>query len=382
VAALAGYADIFLRNTLASGRIPQISAILGPCAGGAVYGPALTDFIFMARGTSALFLSGPAAVREATGQELTLEELGGAEAHARRSGVAHFALEGEPATLAAVRRLLSFLPSHQGAPLPVRPTSDDPGRRDPALRTLVPEALAAPWDVRELLHAVADDRDLLEVQEAHAANLVVCFARLDGRPVGMLANQPAVGGGALDAAAAVKGARFVRFCDAFGIPVVTFVDVPGFQPDARLEGGGTVVHGAQLLHAFAEATVPKVTVIVRRATGAGYAVMASKHLGADVNLAYPGAEIAVMPPEGAVEVVARKEILAAGPEPAAQAAVRQRLAAEYRQRFANPYRAAELGFIDEVIRPEDTRPRLIQALAMLRNKRRDPPPKKHSTMPL
>jgi propionyl-CoA carboxylase beta chain len=378
VVALAGYADIFLRNTLASGVVPQLSAILGPCAGSAVYSPAITDFVFMVKGTSSMFVNGPAAVEATTRERVTLEELGGALVHATRSGVAQFAHDSEEATLRAMRDLLGFLPLNSAAEPPVRACTDDPARRDEGLRTLIPGDPATPWDVRELVRAVADDRHFMEVAGLFAPNLVIGFARLDGRPVGVVANQPAELGGVLDADAAVKAARFVRFCDAFNLPLCTFVDVPGFLPGTGQEWGGLIQHAAKLIYAFAEATVPKVTVIARKAYGGAYALMASKHLKADVSFAFPGAEITVMPPEGAVEVIFRKE-LAAAKDPAAE---RARLVAEYREQFASPFQAAALGYVDEVIRPEETRPRLIRALAMLRTKRPQRPSRKHGNIPL
>ncbi len=378
VEALAGYADIFLRNTLASGVVPQISVILGPCAGGAVYGPAITDFVFMVKGLSSMFLNGPEVVRAVTQEVVTKEELGGARAHATRSGVAHFALDTEAATLRAVRELLSFLPLHSADAPPSLPCTDDVGRQDAALRTVVPENPNRPYDIREVIRAVVDDRHLLEVSRHFAENVVCGFARMAGRSVGVVANQPAVLAGMLDSDASVKAARFVRFCDAFSIPVVTFVDVPGFLPGAAQEWGGLIRHGAKLLYAYAEATVPKVTIITRRAWGVSYDVMASKHLRADVNLAWPTAEIAVTSPEGAVNVIYRKEISSSA-DPDAE---RARLTAEYRERFANPYRAAELGYVDEVLKPEETRPRVIRALEMLRTKRRETPPRRHGNMPL
>jgi propionyl-CoA carboxylase beta chain len=378
VEALAGYADIFLRNTLASGVIPQISVILGPCAGGAVYGPAITDFVFMVKGASSMYLNGPEVVRAVTHEEVTKEELGGARAHATRSGVAHFAFDTEQATLKAVRELLSFLPLHAAAELPVQPCADDAGRSDDSLKTVVPENPNRPYDMKDVVRAVADDRHLLEVARRFAENVVCGFVRLGGRPVGVVGNQPAVLAGVLDSDASVKAARFVRFCDAFGIPILTFVDVPGFLPGATEEWGGLIRHGAKLLYAYAEATVPKVTVITRRAWGVAYDVMASKHLRADVNLAWPTAEIAVTSPEGAVNVIFRKEIASAA-DPAAE---RARLVAEYRERFANPYRAAELGYVDEVLKPEETRPRVIRAFEMLRTKRQESPPRKHGNLPL
>jgi len=378
VEALAGYADIFLRNTLASGVVPQISVILGPCAGGAVYGPAITDFVFMVKGASSMFLNGPEVVRAVTHEEVTKEELGGARAHATRSGVAHFAFDTEEATLKAVRELLSFLPQNAADDVPAQPCTDDAGRRDDALKTIVPENPNRPYDMKEVVRAVVDDRHLFEVARRFAENVICGFARLGGRPVGVVANQPAVLAGVLDSDASVKAARFVRFCDAFEIPILTFVDVPGFLPGATQEWGGLIRHGAKLLYAYAEATVPKVTVITRRAWGVAYDVMASKHLRTDVNLAWPTAEIAVTSPEGAVNVIFRKEISSAA-DPAAE---RGRLTVEYRERFANPYRAAELGYVDEVLKPEETRPRLIRAFEMLRTKRQENPPKKHGNLPL
>jgi len=378
VEALAGYADVFLRNTLASGVVPQISVILGPCAGGAVYGPAITDFVFMVKGASSMFLNGPEVIRAVTHEEVTKEELGGARAHATRSGVAHFAFDTEEATLKAVRELLSFLPLNAADDPPAQPCTDDAGRRDDVLKTIVPENLNRPYDMKDVVRAVVDDRHFLEVARHFAENVVCGFARLGGRPLGVVGNQPAVLAGVLDSDASVKAARFVRFCDAFEIPILTFVDVPGFLPGAAQEWGGLIRHGAKLLYAYAEATVPKVTVITRRAWGVAYDVMASKHLRADVNLAWPTAEIAVTSPEGAVNVIFRKEISSAA-DPAAE---RVRLTAEYRERFANPYRAAELGYVDEVLKPEDTRPRVIRAFEMLRTKRQENPPRKHGNLPL
>jgi propionyl-CoA carboxylase beta chain len=378
VVALAGYADIFLRNTRASGAIPQISVILGPCAGGAVYSPAITDFIFMVKDTSYMFTSGPDAIQAVTHEEVSREELGGARTHATRSGVAHFALDSEEATLRAVRELVGFLPLNNADDPPAAPCADDPGRRDDALKTLVPENPAKAYDVRDVIRAIVDDRHLFEVAEHFAANVVIGLARLAGRPVGIVANQPAVLAGVLDIDASVKAARFVRFCDAFNIPLLTLVDVPGFLPGTDQEWNGIITDGAKLLYAFAEATVPKVTVVTRKAYGSGYAVMAPKHLRADVSLAWPGAEIAVMAPEGAVSIIYRKE-LAAAKDPLAE---RARLVQAYRDEFANPYHAAKLGYVDAVIRPEDTRPRVIRALDMLRTKRQESPPKKHGNEPL
>ena len=378
VVALAGYADVFLRNTLASGVVPQISVILGPCAGGAVYSPAIGDFLFMVKDTSYLFINGPDVIREAGGEPVGRDELGGARVHAARSGVAHFAHDSEEAALRAVRELLSFLPSSHRAPAPACPTSDDAGRRDDLLRAVVPDEPGRTYDMREVVRAVVDDRNLLEIAAEFAPNVLAGLARLAGRTVGIVANQPAELGGVLDCDAATKAARFVRFCDAFNVPVVTFVDVPGFLPGTAQEWGGLARHGAKLLYAFAAATVPKVTVITRRAYGGAYAVMASKHLRADVNLAWPTAEIAVMSPEGAVQIVARRELLAAK-DPVVE---RARLAQQYRDEYANPYRAAALGYVDEVIKPEDTRPRVIRALEMLRTKRGAIPPRKHGNLPL
>jgi propionyl-CoA carboxylase beta chain len=378
VVALAGYAEIFFRNTLASGVVPQLSVILGPCAGGAVYGPAITDFIFMVKDSSYMFATGPDAIRSATQEEVTREELGGARVHATRSGVAHFAHDSEEAALRAVRELLSYLPPNNLDDPPAQASSDEVGRRDELLRTVVPDRLAKPYDMREVVRAVVDDRHFLEVAEQFAGNVLTGFARLNGRTIGIVANQPAVLAGVLDVDASLKAARFVRFCDAFNVPLLTFVDVPGFLPGTGQEWGGIVKHGAKLLYAFAEATVPKVTVITRRAYGGAYAVMASKHLRADVNLAWPTAEVAVMAPEGAVNIVFRKELQAAK-DPIAE---RARLAQQYRDEYANPYRAAELGYVDEVIKPEETRPKVARAFEMLRTKRQDGPQKKHGNLPL
>jgi propionyl-CoA carboxylase beta chain len=378
VASLAGYADIFLRNTLASGVVPQVSVILGPCAGGAVYSPAITDFIFMVKDTSYMFITGPDVIKTVTHEEVTREDLGGARAHSMRSGVAHFAHDTEEATLRAVRELLSFLPLNNADDPPVLPCTDDPARRDDGLKTVVPDDPAKQYDMREVIRAVVDDRHFFEVARHFAENITVGFARMDGRPVGVVANQPAVLAGVLDIDASVKAARFVRFCDAFNIPLLTFVDVPGFLPGTDQEWGGIIKHGAKLLYAYAESTVPKVTVITRKAYGGAYDVMASKHLRGDVSYAYPTAEIAVMGPEGAVNIIFRKEIASAKDA----ASERRRLAAEYREKFANPFKAAELGYVDEVIKPEDTRPRVIRAFAMLRTKRQENPPKKHGNIPL
>jgi propionyl-CoA carboxylase beta chain len=374
VVALAGYADIFLRNTLASGVLPQLSVILGPCAGSAVFSPAITDFVFMVKDVSTMFTSGPEAIRSATHDEVTREELGGARVHAERSGVAHLACDTEEEALRAVRELLSFLPRCNAEAPPEVPCRDDRARRDASLETIVPVATDAPYDMREVVRAVVDDRRLFELAPGYAANMLIGFARMDGRPIGVVANQPAVLGGALDVDASVKAARFVRFCDAFNVPLLTFVAVPGFLPGTAQEWSGIIRHGAKLLFAYAEATVPKVTVITRKAYGGAYGVMASKHVRADVNLAWPSAEVSVLRPEAAVDVVFRKELKGAHD--------RQRLVDEYRREFATPYKAAELGYVDEVIRPEETRPRVIRALEMLRTKRQALPPKKHGNIPL
>ncbi len=378
VESLAGYADIFLRNTLASGVVPQLSLILGPCAGGAVYSPAITDFILMVKDTSYMFITGPDVIRTVTHEEVSKEELGGALAHNQKSGVAHFAAENEQAAILLTRELLGYLPSNNTEDPPVLPCDDDAFRSDPSLKDVVPANPNKPYDIKEIVRAVVDHRHFFEVAEHHAKNIVVGFARLNGRSVGVVANQPAFLAGVLDIAASVKAARFVRFCDCFNIPLVTFVDVPGFLPGTAQEWGGIITHGAKLLYAFAEATVPKVTVITRKAYGGAYDVMASKHIRADVNYAYPTAEIAVMGPEGAVNIVFRNELQKAQDADAERA----RLVAEYREKFANPYKAAELGYIDEVIRPEQTREKLIRALEMLKDKRQENLPRKHGNIPL
>jgi propionyl-CoA carboxylase beta chain len=378
VVSLAGYADIFLRNTLASGVVPQLSAIMGPCAGGAVYSPAITDFNIMVSGTSYMFITGPDVIKTVTHEEVTKEELGGAHTHAARSGVAHFAVSDDRSCLSLIRELLSFMPSNNMEDPPALPSGDDPGRTEEALNSLVPENSNQPYDITELIRLVVDDGRFLEVHEEYARNMVVGFARLDGKPVGVVANQPAVLAGTLDIDASVKGARFVRFCDAFNIPLVVFEDVPGFLPGTKQEFGGIIKHGAKLLYAFAEATVPKVTVITRKAYGGAYCVMASKQIRTDVNYAYPTGEIAVMGPEGAVEILHRKEIAAAkNPEE-----LRRRKVEEFREAFANPYVAAQRGFIDEIIEPKVTRPKLIAALSMLSTKVDRNPPRKHGNIPL
>ena len=378
VLSLGGYADIFLRNTLASGVVPQISAIMGPCAGGAVYSPAITDFTIMVKDTSYMFVTGPDVIRTVTHEQVTKEELGGAMTHNERSGVAHFAVENDQECLRLVRELLSFLPGNNVDDPPRTDCADPADRADAALDTLVPDAPNQPYDMAEVIHLVVDEGYFLEVHEHFARNILVGFARLGGRPVGIVANQPAHLAGTLDIDASVKGARFVRFCDAFNIPLVTFEDVPGFLPGTVQEYGGIIRHGAKLLFAFAEATVPKLTVITRKAYGGAYCVMSSKHLRTDANFAWPTAEIAVMGADGAVNILYKREIESAA-DPAAARAAR---IAEYREKFANPYVAAERGFIDEVIEPRQTRPTLITALAALDTKRDRNPPKKHGNIPL
>jgi acetyl-CoA carboxylase carboxyltransferase component len=378
VASLGGYADIFLRNVLASGVIPQISAIMGPCAGGAVYSPAMTDFILMVKGTSFMHITGPDVIRAVTREEVTSEELGGAMVHSSVSGVAHFAAEDERECLQLVRRLLSYIPQNNLEDPPYVTPTDDPMRMDEALDTIVPDSPTKPYDMKEVIRRVVDNGEFLEVHEHYAQNIIVGFARLNGHSVGIVAQQPAVLAGVLDIDSSVKGARFVRFCDAFNIPIITFEDVPGFLPGVAQEHGGIIKHGAKLLYAYCEATVPKITIITRKAYGGAYDVMSSKHIRGDINLAWPTAEIAVMGPEGAVNIIFRKQIEAAE-DPEAE---RARLVAEYREKFANPYVAASRGYIDDVIEPRETRPRLISALEMLQNKRDSNPPKKHGNIPL
>jgi propionyl-CoA carboxylase beta chain len=378
VLSLGGYADIFLRNTLASGVIPQISAIMGPCAGGAVYSPAITDFNIMVEGTSYMFVTGPDVIRTVTHEEVTKEQLGGAKTHNETSGVAHFSVEDDRSCLRLIRDLLAYLPSNNLDDAPRGATTDPPDREEEALDRLVPESPNQPYDMLDLVHAIADDGEFLEVHRHFARNIIVGFARLGGRTVGIVANQPAHLAGTLDIDASVKGARFVRFCDAFNMPLVTFEDVPGFLPGTRQEYGGIIRHGAKLLFAFAEATVPKLTVITRKAYGGAYCVMSSKHIRTDVNFAWPSAEIAVMGPEGAVNILYRRELETA----ADPAALRAQRVAEFREKFANPYVAASRGFIDEVIRPRQTRAKLIAALATLQTKRARNPPKKHGNIPL
>jgi propionyl-CoA carboxylase beta chain len=378
VVSLGGYADIFLRNTLASGVVPQISCIMGPCAGGAVYSPAITDFNVMVKNTSYMFITGPDVIRTVTHEDVSKEELGGADTHNSISGVSHFAADSDEHALLLVRELLSFIPSNNMEDAPRAQTSDPADRTIESLNSLVPEASNQPYDIREVIHAVVDDGYFFEVHEHYAPNIVVGFARLDGRSVGVVANQPAYLAGVLDIDASVKGARFVRFCDCFNIPLVVFEDVPGFLPGVRQEHGGIIRHGAKLLYAFAEATVPKVTVITRKAYGGAYCVMASKHIRTDINFAWPTAEIAVMGAEGAVGILYRREI----GESADQESARRARVAEFEEKFANPYVAAERGFIDEIIEPAQTRKKLISALALLENKRDTNPPKKHGNIPL
>jgi propionyl-CoA carboxylase beta chain len=378
VASLAGYADIFLRNVLASGVVPQISAIVGPCAGGAVYSPAITDFIIMTKKVSKMFITGPDVIKAVTHEDVSMEKLGGAETHNTLSGVAHFAAESEEQALALIRELLSFIPGNNMEDPPFKETSDPPDRIGPELNRMVPADPNQPYDIRLIIREILDDRYFFEIQEHFARNLVIGFGRLAGKPVGIVANQPDHLAGVLDIDSSDKGARFIRFCDAFNIPLITFEDVPGFLPGVAQEHGGIIRHGAKILYAFAEATVPKITVITRKAYGGAYCVMASKHIRADVNYAYPTAEIAVMGPEGAVRIVHKRELDSAeDPEQLAAAKVK-----EFREKFANPYVACEKGYLDGVIEPRLTRPKLIAALHMLENKRDVNPPKKHGNIPL
>ncbi len=378
VRSLAGYGDIFTNNTLASGVVPQISVIMGPCAGGAVYSPAITDFVFMVEETSHMFITGPKVIESVTHEEVTFEELGGAMAHNAKSGVAHFAAEDEESCLEMVRKLVSYIPQNNLEDVPAVTPLDDPARVEEALNEIVPDDPNAPYDVKDVITAVMDTGSFFEVQEHFAKNIVIGFARLDGMTVGVVANQPDEMAGALDIDASEKAARFVRFCDAFNIPLVTFEDVPGFMPGLDQEHGGIIRHGAKLIYAFCEATVPKLTVVLRKAYGGAYIVMSSKHVRGDFNVAWPGAELAVMGPEGAVSIIHRRELAeAADPE-----ALRQELVAEYREKFANPYLAASYGYLDAVIEPTQTRAVLINALQMLQSKRDENPPKKHGNMPL
>lgn len=378
VESLAGYAEIFLRNVLSSGVIPQISAIMGPCAGGAVYSPAMTDFIIMVKDTSYMFITGPDVIKAVTHEEVSREELGGAMVHNSTSGVAHFAVANDKECILLIRELMSFLPSNNMEDPPRIPCDDPVDRGEKSLRAIVPENPNKPYDIKELVRGIVDDGYFFEIQEHFAQNMVIGFARMGGGVVGIVGNQPNVLAGCLDINASIKAGRFVRFCDCFNIPILTLVDVPGFLPGTAQEWGGIIKHGAKILYAFCEATVPKVTVITRKAYGGAYDVMSSKHLRGDISFAYPTAEIAVMGPEGAVNIISRREIEQAE-DPNAEKA---KLAAEYRDTFANPYRAAELGYIDEIIRPEDTRPRVISAFEMLEGKRQTNPPRKHGNIPL
>lgn len=378
VVSLGGYADIFLRNTLASGVIPQISAIMGPCAGGAVYSPALTDFIFMVRNSSFMFVTGPDVVKAVTHEEVSFEELGGAMVHSSKSGVCHVAGDNEADTLYLIRKLLSFLPQNNMEEPPFVQSSDDPLRMEADLDSIVPDDPSKPYDMKDVIHLIVDDGIFYEIHEHYAANIVVGFARLGGHSVGIIANQPAVLAGVLDIDSSEKAARFIRFCDAFNIPIVTFEDVPGFLPGTVQEHGGIIRSGAKLLYAYCEATVPKLTVVTRKAYGGAYDVMSSKHIRGDINFAWPSAEIAVMGPDGAVNIIFRREIASAD-DPIKKKA---ELVEQYREKFANPYIAASRGYIDDIIEPSETRPRLINALEMLSNKRDTNPPKKHGCMPL
>ena len=378
VSSLAGYGNIFMRNVLSSGVIPQISAIMGPCAGGAVYSPALTDFIFMVEKTSYMFITGPQVIKATTHEDVAAEKLGGALTHNATSGVAHFSGKDDQEVLIMIRELLGFLPqNYREKPPRVEPT-DDPSRADMGLREVVPESARHPYDMRRIIDAVVDDHHFFEVQARHASNIIIGFARLNGHPVGIVANQPSFLAGCLDINASIKGARFVRFCDCFNIPLITFCDVPGFLPGTAQEYGGIIKHGAKLIYAYCEAVVPKITVITRKAYGGAYIVMSSKHLWGDINYVYPTGEIAVMGPDGAVNIVFKKEISAAE-DPAKREA---EMIEEYRSTFASPYRAAERGYIDEIILPEKTRPKLIGALEFLRNKQERMPAKKHDNLPL
>jgi propionyl-CoA carboxylase beta chain len=378
VVSLAGYADIFIRNVLFSGVVPQISVMMGPCAGGGVYSPAMTDFIIMVRDTSYMFITGPDVVKAATHEEVTMQELGGADTHSTRSGVCHLEADDDQGALLMVREMLSYMPQNNLDDPPFAPSGDDPNRRDARLDTIVPENPNKPYDMGEVIRRVVDEGHFFEIQKDWARNILIGFARLGGYSVGVVANQPSHLAGSLDIDASSKAARFVRFCDAFNIPLVTFVDVPGYVPGTEQEFGGIIRHGAKLLYAFCEATVPKVTVITRKAYGGAYDVMSSKHIRGDFNFAYPTAEIAVMGPEGAVNIVFRNQIQKARDAEKERA----RLVEEYRKTFANPFKAAELGYIDEIIMPRDTRPKLVRALRALENKREKNPPKKHGNIPL
>lgn len=374
VASLGGYAEVFQRNVLASGVIPQISLVMGPCAGGAVYSPAMTDFIFMVKDTSYMFVTGPNVVKTVTHEEVSAEELGGAITHSTNSGVADLAFENDMQALEMTRRLFDYLPVNNRTAPPHWQTDDSPEREEPSLDKLVPDTPSQPYDIKELIHKSVDESEFFEIQPEHAKNIVVGFARMEGHPVGIVANQPLVLAGCLDIKSAIKAARFVRFCDCFSIPLITYVDVPGFMPGTAQEYGGIIKHGAKLLYAYAEATVPKITVITRKAYGGAYDVMASKHLRGDVNLAWPSAEIAVMGPKGAVEIIFRQE--------AQDEARAEELTEEYREKFANPFIASKRGYIDDVIMPRETRRRICKSLAMLRNKKLENPWRKHGNIPL
>ncbi len=378
VASLGGYAEIFWRNTITSGVVPQISAVFGPCAGGAVYSPAITDFIIMVKETSHMFVTGPKVIKQVTNEEVTFEDLGGAMSHSTKSGVCHFAAEDDVHCVARIKELLSFMPQNNMEEPPRREPSDDPNRSEEALNSMIPDHPNKPYDIKTVIGHVVDDGDFLEVHEDYALNIVVGFARLNGYPVGIIGNQPSVLAGVLDIRSSIKGARFIRFCDSFNIPLVTFEDVPGFLPGTEQEWGGIIKNGAKLLYAYCEATVPKLTVITRKAYGGAYDVMSSKHIRGDYNVAWPTAELAVMGPEGAVDIVFKREI-AKAEDPKA---TRKKLVDEYNEKFANPYIAAELGYLDDVIIPAETRPRLISALQSLRNKRQALPYRKHGNIPL
>ena len=373
VESLAGYADIFYRNVMASGVIPQISAILGPCAGGAVYSPAMTDFIFMVKDTSYMFVTGPEVIKTVTHEEVTMDELGGAMTHNSKSGVAHFAAENDEQALMMIRELMSFLPSNNMEDPPAKPCTDDIMRMDEKLQTVVPADPNKPYDMKDIITTVIDNHNFFEVAPHYAMNILTGFARMGGKPVGIVANQPAYLAGVLDINSSIKAARFVRFCDCFNIPLITFVDVPGFLPGTNQEFGGIIKHGAKLLYAFSEATVPKITLITRKAYGGAYDVMSSKHIGADVNFVYPTGEIAVMGPEGAVNIIHKGRL---------EEKERTDAVDDYRKTFASPYKAAELGYVDEIIYPKETRLKLIQALELTQNKRKTNPPKKHGNIPL
>ncbi|MCB0364272.1 MAG: acyl-CoA carboxylase subunit beta [Bdellovibrionaceae bacterium] len=378
VEALGGYSDIFLRNVTTSGVVPQISAIMGPCAGGAVYSPSLTDFIFMVKESSYMFVTGPDVIKAVTHEDVTKEELGGASTHSTKSGVAHFATEDDRNCLLMIRELLNFLPSNNLDDAPILPTTDRPDRIDESLNSVIPDSSKKPYDMLDIIQKTVDEGYFLEIQKHYAQNILIGFGRYNGRSVGIVANQPKVLAGCLNIQASIKAARFVRFCDAFNIPILTFVDVPGFLPGTDQEWNGIITHGAKLLYAYAEATVPKITVVTRKSYGGAYCVMSSKHLRGDINLAYPTAEIAVMGADGAVNIISRQEIKDAS-DPVAEKA---RLTKQYEDAFANPYVAAELGYMDEVIEPAMTRKRIIDSLEMLKNKRDTNPPKKHGNIPL